>query len=258
MPSVDTTESGCDYPSYKQSLIDRENARPGTLRGMDCPICLNKGVILFLDGIEEFQKECSCMGIRRSMRRMEESGLGHSLKTFTLDSFLVEHEWQDVLKQLARRYIASGEGKWMFIGGQPGCGKTHLCTAVVGELLKAQKSAKYMLWRDEAPRIKALVNDEVAYSKAVDLLKSVDVLYIDDFLKGRHGDRPTQADVNLAFQILNHRYMNKQMTIISTEKNTDDLLDIDEAIGSRIIEMSKGFCLNVRNDHGKNFRLGKK
>lgn len=256
-PNMVTTESGYDYRSFKQAVIDRENTRPGNLKGIDCPICHNKGIILFLNGIEEVQKECSCMATRRTMRRIEESGLMYSLQTLTLDSFIVEYEWQNSLKQLAQRYIASGEGKWMFMGGQPGCGKTHLCTAVVGELLKSQKSAKYMLWRDEATRIKALVNDEVAYGKAIDVLKTVDVLYIDDFFKGRRGDQPTQADINLAFQIINYRYLNRQMTIISTEKNTDDLLDIDEAIGSRIIEMSKGFCMNVMNDHDKNFRLQK-
>lgn len=255
IPNVGTTESGCDYRAFQQSVIDRENARVGNLTGIDCPKCRNKGIILFLRGTECVQAECSCMKTRRSMRRIEESGLAHVLEISTFDSFVVECEWQSKLKQTAQHYVEAGEGKWLLFGGQPGCGKTHLCTAVVGKLLAAKKSAKYMMWRDEATRIKALVNDEEAYGKAIDVLKNVDVLYIDDFFKGRRGDQPTQADINLAFQILNYRYLNKKMTIISTEKNTDDLLNIDEAIGSRIIEMSKGFCINIGNDRSKNFRL---
>ena len=43
----------------------------------------------------------------------------------------------------------------VFIGGQVGAGKTHLCTAMVGEFLKRGISAKYMLWRDDALKLKA-------------------------------------------------------------------------------------------------------
>lgn len=255
MPNIGTTESGCDYRAFQQSVIDRENARVGNLTGVDCPKCRNKGIILFWRGTECVQAECSCMKTRLSMRRIEESGLAHALEILTFESFVVECEWQNKLKETAQRYIDSGEEKWLFLGGQPGCGKTHLCTAVVGKLLAANKSAKYMMWRNDATRIKALINDQEAYSKEIDTLINVDVLYIDDFFKGRRGDQPTQADINLAFQILNVRYLNKKRTIISTENNTDELLSIDQGVGSRIIQMSKGFCLSIGDDQHKNFRL---
>ena len=85
------------------------------------------------------------------------------------------------------------------------------------------------------------------------------VLYIDDLFKigkGQDGrkQRPTSADVNLAFEILNYRY-NKPtcITIISSELYAEDILDIDEAIGSRIYERAK--IVNISNDRAKNQRI---
>ena len=40
-------------------------------------------------------------------------------------------------------------------GGQPGSGKTHICTAVTGELLRSGLNARYIVRNDEAVKIKA-------------------------------------------------------------------------------------------------------
>ena len=131
-----------------------------------------------------------------------------------------------------------------------------MCTAIVGEMLKQGKSAKYMLWRDEIVKLKANVNDDVAYSKQMDELKSADVLYIDDFFKVVGGSKPTGGDINIAFELLNFRYNdNKLITIISSELITDEIIDIDEAIAGRIISKSKGYCINLKKDRDRNYRL---
>ena len=84
-------------------------------------------------------------------------------------------------------------------------------------------------------------------------LKSVPVLYIDDLFKG--AETPTQGDLNIAFELLNHRYNNDSLyTIISTEKLLDDLIRIDEAIGSRIAERSKGHRIQLKPDPSRNWR----
>ena len=45
------------------------------------------------------------------------------------------------------------------------------------------------------------------------------------------------------FEIVNHRYLKKLPTITSTEKTFEELLEIDEAVGSRFIEMSKAYLV---------------
>lgn len=74
---------------------------------------------------------------------------------------------------------------------------------------------------------------------------------VDDFLKGN----VTEADRNIAFEILNARYIKPECaTIISSERTIGQILDWDEAIGSRIAERAKGFTMSVTGS-GKNWRL---
>ena len=72
---------------------------------------------------------------------------------------------------------------------------------------------------------------------------------MDDLLKGK----PTEADINILYELVNYRYMHNKPMVISTERLPDDLVGFDEAVGSRIIEMCrdnivilKGEKLNYR------------
>jgi len=113
-----------------------------------------------------------------------------------------------------------------------------------------------MLWRDEVVRLKSLIMNKEEYFKAINPLKISKVLYIDDFFKTEKGKEPTTSEINIAFEILNYRYINNDLiTIISSEKSIDDLLYIDEATGSRIYERTKKYCTYVKQDRKKNYRL---
>lgn len=138
---------------------------------------------------------------------------------------------------------------WFFISGKSGSGKTHICTAICGRLMDMNKNVRYMLWRDETVLLKALTTDGEAYQSRIKPFKSVPVLYIDDFLKGGH----TEADLRLAFEILNSRYNDSSLrTIISSEMSLFDILGLDEAVGGRIYERAKGFVLDAPHE---NWRL---
>ena len=76
------------------------------------------------------------------------------------------------------------------------------------------------------------------------------VLYIDDFLKGKL----TEADVNIMYELINHRYMNNLPIIVSTEKSLDQILEFDEAIGSRIIEMCRKYIIDLQGKE-LNYRI---
>ena len=59
----------------------------------------------------------------------------------------------------------------------------------------------------------------------------------------------------MAFEIIDHRERNNLITIISTEKTKNELLDIDEALGSRILDKARGYVLEVNRNRKKNYRL---
>ena len=222
------------------------NDECGTLAmgSVDCPICKNKGYVAIVRDGELFTRDCECMAKRRSIKRMQASGLADLLRDYTLEAYQTPEPWQKAAKSKAMDYVASGMGHWFVVTGTPGTGKTHLCTAIAGKMIDAGKEVRYMLWREDAPKLKASVmNDREYYDRIMDAYKSVDVLYIDDFFKGGN---VTDADVSLAFELLNARYIRAQsMTLISSEKTVEQFLDIDEAVGSRIYERSKGFCMKM-------------
>ena len=64
----------------------------------------------------------------------------------------------------------------------------------------------------------------------------------------------TKSDVNIVFEIVNFRYFNNLPMIVSCEKCIEELLDIDKAIGSRLIEMSKDYLVQMKGKR-LNFRV---
>lgn len=239
-----------------QERVDAFNATEGDVDGA-CEICRRKGLVSFVQNGGEYIRPCDCMVIVRTKRAIEQSGLSGLMDSYTFDAFAPEKPWQQAIKDAAMRYVDQCEGNWLFIGGQVGSGKTHLCTAVVGELLNRGYPARYMLWRDESVRLKAAVNDAESYDAMIRQLKTVRVLYIDDFLKTKPREEPTAGDLNLAFEILNYRYNDANLiTVISSERDVNAIIDIDEAIGSRIRQRARNFTLIVGADRSKNYRVG--
>jgi DNA replication protein DnaC len=250
------------YREYTQKQCDFLNDRPGNLSGYDCSICKNKGVVYFVSEDDEIRaKPCRCREIRNSLLRIRSSGLESFLNRCTFASFQTHLPFQKEMKRTALEFLEDGDGKWFFAGGQSGAGKTHICTAIAGELLRRGKSVQYMLWNDESVRIKAAIHDEFEYAKLVDPLKRVSVLYIDDLFKPVQDDtgvrkQPNPGDIRLAFELLNFRYLHSELlTIISSEWTIDELQDIDPAIGGRVYQRSKGYCLTISPEEYKNYRL---
>ena len=235
--------------------IEVMNALPGTQEGYNCPKCHNLGGYYYRDGIYEIFKECECAKVRRCMKLIDRSGLKNNLRRCTFDNFETEKDFQKSIKSRAMEYTKNYKGKWFFIGGQVGCGKTHICTAIVGEFLNNSIPALYLSWRDEINKIKSNINNSEEYDRIISRWKKIDVLYIDDLFKKEQGKLPTSADIDAAYEILNYRYNNELITIISSERSTTEIIGIEQSIGSRIFQMSQGFCFNIAPDKTKNYRL---
>ena len=258
-------ESNYRMALSKAILEERANGTPVTIIS---DICKGKSDIAKL----RFQRDCAEVVYKSAMeainsyklqiriRRIRQSGLGDLLNEYTFDKFQTESPWQEAVKNSALKFLEDHDRKWFFIGGQVGAGKTHLCTAIVGEFLNRGISAKYMLWRDEALKLKAVVNDDAAYSNLIKPLKTVPVLYIDDFFRTGNDETgrkkaPTQGDINVAFELINYRYNNNLVTILSSELTVDQILFFDEAVGSRIYQRTKEYHWDIAKDPHKNYRL---
>jgi len=183
------------------------------------------------------------MNKRRSLRRIKNSGLADVLPRYTFESYKTTNEAQKKVKAKALEYCESSPC-WFYLSGGSGSGKSHICTAICSKFIESRE-VYYMSWRDESVALKRELNDE-AYEKHISKLKKVSVLYIDDFLKLSDSD----ADLRLAFEILNARYNDSKLrTIISSEKSIEEILSKDEALGGRIYERARGFILQAPKEN---------
>lgn len=251
-----------------QATANAFNAIQGNRHLQDgylCDKCNNKGIFYKVKYDDDGNPycvgtECECFPIRNTLLRMKKSGLKDIIKDYTFGKYIATEKWQESLKSAAMQYAQNPEG-WFFLGGQSGCGKTHLCTAICREFLLKGRNVHYMLWRDDVVRLKGLVNESDEYKQLIEPIKTAEVLYIDDLFKtGKAADatmqRPTPADVNVAFEILNYRYNDpKSITIISSELLVDELIDIDEATGCRIFERAN--AMSIARNRARNYRLKK-
>lgn len=239
------------------AILEAVRAKSGTSQESsayepNCRVCGDLGYTVERDeaGVLRY-RECECAARKRSMKRIEKSGLKDLLERCTMERYIAAEPWQKAAKESAERYLTDWRGKWFFIGGNSGSGKTHLCTAMCGKLMDAGLPVRYVQWRSDIPALKAKINDSDAYREALSPLKTVKVLYIDDFLKGS----VTEGDRNIAFDLLNARYIRPDcVTIISSELTVGKVLDWDEAIGSRIVERARENLVTI-SGAGKNYRL---
>lgn len=244
-----------DPVEHEKTRAETFNKKPGNLTGYNCPECLNRGQIAIVkEGGGVSFRECECMKIRRCVTKMEASGLRDVIAKYTFDAYKDQEQWQKIVKQGAMSYADNLTG-WLLFCGQSGSGKTHLCTAVCRQRLLDGDEVIYMPWRKETMELKSMDNRVNALKK----LQTAPILYIDDLFKvGRSADgscNPTAADINIAFDIINERYTKRLSTIISTERTPTELVEIDEAIGGRIVEMAQGSIYSIERKPGRNYRL---
>ena len=225
--------------------------------GYYCPKCHGKCIVFFIKGDDIVSRFCECRVIRRNLKMIAESGLESAIKNKTFDTFKVTENWQKAILEKARSFIDDTYYKTFFMGGQPGSGKTHLCTAMCGEFIKRGKETKYFLWTREVRDLKGFA--DWRYEEKMRELRQVEVLYIDDYLKVMKGATPSPADMAIAFEIINSRLIDPhKVTVISSEFTIEELLTLDEGTASRICESTGPYAISISPATEKNYRLKKR
>lgn len=222
----------------------------------DCPICKDKGYIFETDKDGyEVAIPCKCLAKKQSIEKMERSGLTEAFKQKTINSFVADKEWQKMAKFKVTKYIndflKEGTNSGLILSGQPGSGKTHLGIGTMLELIYNNIGCVYREYLTMITDLKQTSMDETDYIRELEKYTNPPVLFLDDFLKGE----PTQADLKHIYKVINTRYLKGMPMIISTEKSIKEILNWDEAIGSRLIEMSQGNVIEFPRDCSNNYRL---
>lgn len=242
---------------FREEAISSPDSETSPAR-KNCEICNDTGW-RYID--RNTVVRCSCQDVSNAKKRIADSGLESVLKELTFDRYTVSESWQKGMLEIAESWtqaIISGDKPWMFFGGAVGSGKTHLCTAACGELLKAGIGVRYMLWPSESRQLRSCVTDMEAFEELAYPLERARVLYIEDLFKTERGAKlgsVSTPEVKVAFEILDARYRMNLPTIISTEWMMSELLELDEGTFSRVYQKSRRYIAEITRAPGRNMRI---
>lgn len=201
---------------------------------------------------------CKCQAQQKAERIFESSRITPAFKLKTFDNFerrsVAAGELFDCSREYAERFeaIRQKENNWLVFLGEPGCGKTHLSMAVANHLLNSGVQVLYFPHVEGINELRNAVTQEGELAEKLDRMKKVPVLIWDDMFKGR--EVPTDFVLEKMFEILNYRYLNLLPTVINSERFPEQLIEIDKAVGSRILERGRGRMVVVKG-LGENYRL---
>lgn len=117
-------------------------------------------------------------------------------------------------KEAAEEWARNPTG-WLVLCGPPGTGKTHLLGAAYNRMAADARAAVYISSTALLARIKQTFNareDEMSESEVMGRYMNAPILLLDDLGQ----ELPTEWSITRWFEILNHRYVNRLPTAIST------------------------------------------
>lgn len=225
-----------------------------------CKLCNGSTWLIYKNGLGyDVAKPCECREREISKKLMIASGISEEDSKKGFKGFETFNEpTLETAKSTAISYyqnfsnIEEGRINSIMLCGSSGRGKTTLGLAVANNLISSGVGVRYMPYRDVVTNLKQMLgsDNKYIYNDTMYRLKTARVLFIDDLLKGK----VNETDINIMYEIVNHRYLQRKPCIVSTEKTIEQLLEFDEAIGSRLIEMSKGYIITF-DSSVPNYRL---
>lgn len=188
---------------------------------------------------------CNINKVRDIQRKVKAAQITDEFKRKTFKSFDPENRPEPIKKafKVAQSYviafkdIRTNKENGIALLGNPGSGKTHLLAAVSNNLLSKGVEVFYFPWVEGMKELTSA--DFEQKQEIIHRMQKCEVLFLDDLFKGR--GKPTDFQFETAWAVLNYRYLNNLPILVSTERSISDLLDIDEAMGSRIAEVTRNY-----------------
>ncbi|MEC1661009.1 ATP-binding protein [Bacillus mojavensis] len=221
----------------------------------ECPKCKDQlGYIENRDGYEVWVR-CKCIERRRIRKLMNSSDITAEFEKLKFKNFTTEGKpavVKDAYDTAVEYYkdfdsIRGTRSNSIALLGQPGSGKTHLLTAISNKLIKSKNIAvQYFPYVEGFNDLK---DDFDKLEEKLNRMKEIEVLFIDDLFKPMNGKpRATDWQVEQTYSVINYRYLNHKPVLISSELDIEKLVEIDEALGTRIYEMCADYCVIIKGD----------
>jgi DNA replication protein DnaC len=156
-----------------------------------------------------------------------------TFETFALDLGNLDEDQLATLRRaydFARAYAQDPQG-WLLFQGTYGSGKTHLAVAIANYRLEHGDSALFMTVPDLLDHLRSAYapTAETEYDDLFERVRNAPLLVLDDL--GAESSTPWAQEK--LFQLINHRYLHKLCTVITTNVELDRL---DPRIRSRLVD----------------------
>lgn len=157
-----------------------------------------------------------------------------TFETFDAQRNLKPDERQNLERalEMAFTYAQSPQG-WLVLTGANGCGKTHLAAAIAHFHQQQGADVAFVTVPDLLDYLRVTFNPNapVSFDQRFQMVRNIPFLVLDDLTT----EGSSWAREKL-FQILDHRYVTRRPTVITTYKRIDD---IDSRIRSRLIDQRR-------------------
>ncbi len=235
-------------PTNQASSSTNEPSGPSSpgIGDPNCPICHGYGFYVkdVPLGHPDFGKAVPCRCAlpkiqAKRKRQMNALGTMKLLDRMTFDSFHPEGvgltaERRKTVRaayESARRFAEAPHG-WLLFSGGYGVGKTHLAAAIGNQVIRNSGEALFILAPDLLDHLRATFapNSPETYDELFDRLKNTPLLILDDL--GAESATPWAQEK--LFQLLNHRYLSRLPTVITTNR---PLSALEARIRSRLMDV---------------------
>lgn len=233
----------------------------------NCPICNDRGFEI-IDTVDDDGNKhsycipCTCRSRAKNEKEKEKAGLVGLFEKCTFANYKTTNDEQKyAVSKTVEFYQKYKDDKFelkptgLIISGNVGSGKTHLAVACLNNFNAIGKTILYAQYQELVRRLSQSAMDYQLYNVEIDKCIDVDVLLIDDLYKIANKDNISAAQLKYTYEIINKRYVANKTTIITSEKSIDEIMGIDEAIGSRLYEMAnREYIVHFKDT--KNYRIG--
>lgn len=206
----------------------------------DCPICNDAGYLRrdVPPNHPSFGKlfPCDCK-VREQNEKLAKSlqDLSNldSFADLTFDNF--DESLPGVEEALAASiaFAESSDGRWLFLHGPVGTGKTHLAAAVANEMTASRPNSRvlFAVVPDLLDHLRATFDPSkgIDYDERFEQIRRADLLILDDL--GTENTTPWAREK--LFQIFNHRYNERSATVVTSNH---DIYEIEDRVRSRLLD----------------------
>lgn len=213
------------------SVNPDEPSKPGQGKIVPCPVCYDR--------------------IHATKNRLA-SGLPEELKDKTLKGYEHSEPWQRKALEVAESFAKKPEGL-LFLGGQSGCGKSHLAAGIIYYVSKSgSQPPLYYSWPELLAAVRRISRDWKSTDIRETLKDCRTVVVLDDFLAAPNS-RPSTAALETAFEIVSARTANKLPTVLASPYTAERINALYSVLFKKIVRAAGDLLISIDPDENKDY-----